>query len=152
MKGSAKLGWYARRLRGMSSVEIAWRFREQAIRRTWARRQVRPNGLESLPPLVGAEPTAARRFTAVLPPGAADLVPEQARAAIVGAASRLLKGEWELLGVVRTDMEQPDWFYDPVTGRRSPPEAYAFSLDQRDEAAVGNIKQVWEVNRLQHLT
>ena len=30
--------------------------------------------------------------------------------------------------------------------------AYAFSLNQRDEAAVGNIKQVWEVNRLQHLT
>ena len=57
-----------------------------------------------------------------------------------------------MLGVVRTDMERPDWFYDPVTGRRSAPEAYAFSLDQRDESAVGNIKQVWEVNRLQHLT
>ena len=39
-----------------------------------------------------------------------------------------------------------------VTGNRSAPEAYAFSLDQRDESAVGNIKQVWEVNRLQHLT
>ena len=25
-------------------------------------------------------------------------------------------------------------------------------MNQRDEAAVGNIKQVWEVNRLQHLT
>ena len=49
-------------------------------------------------------------------------------------------------------MERPDWFYDPVTGRRSAPDAYAFSLDQRDESAVGNIKQVWEVNRLQHLT
>ncbi|HEX3958163.1 MAG TPA: alginate lyase family protein, partial [Trebonia sp.] len=36
--------------------------------------------------------------------------------------------------------------------RRSAPDAYAFSLDQRDESAVGNIKQVWEVNRLQHLT
>ena len=49
-------------------------------------------------------------------------------------------------------MEQPDWFHDPVTGRRSAAEAYAFRIDQRDEAAVGNIKQVWEVNRLQHLT
>ncbi len=57
-----------------------------------------------------------------------------------------------MLGVTRTDMDQPDWFLDPATGRRSAPEAYAFSIDQRDEAAVGNIKQVWEVNRLQHLT
>jgi hypothetical protein len=152
VKGPAKLGWYARRLRGMSPAEIAWRLREQAIRRAWARRQVRPGGLESLPPLVAAESAAARRFTAALPPGAVGFIPEQAAAAIVAAARRLLQGEWELLGVVRTDMDQPDWFYDPVTGRRSSPEAYAFSLDQRDEAAVGNIKQVWEVNRLQHLT
>jgi heparinase II/III-like protein len=151
VRGPAKLGWYARRLRGMSPAEIAWRFREQAVRRAWARRQVRPGGLESLPP-VAAESAAARRFTAVLPPGAVGLIPEQAGAAIVAAAGRLLKGEWELLGVVRTDMVQPDWFHDPVTGRRSSPDAYAFSLDQRDEAAVGNIKQVWEVNRLQHLT
>ena len=49
-------------------------------------------------------------------------------------------------------MVAPDWFWDPVTGRRSSPETYAFSVNQRDEAAVGNIKQVWEVNRLQHLT
>ena len=79
-------------------------------------------------------------------------MPETARAAIVADADRLLKGEWEMLGAVRTDMVQPDWFWDPVTGRRSSPDAYAFSVNQRDEAAVGNIKQVWEVNRLQHLT
>jgi hypothetical protein len=79
-------------------------------------------------------------------------VPAEARAAIIASADRLLKGEWEMLGTVRTDLERPDWFRDPVTGRRSAPDAYAFSLDQRDESAVGNIKQVWEVNRLQHLT
>ena len=79
-------------------------------------------------------------------------MPDDAKAAIVADASRLLKGEWEILGAVRADMERPDWFYDPVTGRRSAPEAYAFSLDQRNESAVGNIKQVWEINRLQHLT
>jgi hypothetical protein len=132
----------------MSPGEIAWRFREQAIRQAWARRQVRRDNLASLSPL----PKAERRFTAVLPQDVAARVPEQAKAAVVADASRLLKGEWEMLGVVRTDMEQPDWFYDPVTGRRSAPDAYAFSLDQRDESAVGNVKQVWEVNRLQHLT
>ena len=68
------------------------------------------------------------------------------------AADRLLRGEWEALGVVRTDMEQPDWFRDPVTGRRSAPDRYAFHIDQRSEEQVGNIKQVWELSRLQHLT
>ncbi|HEX7161954.1 MAG TPA: alginate lyase family protein [Trebonia sp.] len=152
MKGPSRLGWYARRLRGMSAAEIAWRLREQAVRRAWARRQVRPGGLDSLPPLAAAAPAAARRFTSVLPPGTAARVPKRARAAIVADADRLLNGEWEMLGALRTDMKRPDWFFDPVTGRRSAPEAYAFSLDQRDEAAVGNVKQVWEVNRLQHLT
>ena len=32
-----------------------------------------------------------------------------------------------MLGVVRTDMECPDWFFDPVTGRRSAPDKYAFA-------------------------
>jgi len=63
-----------------------------------------------------------------------------------------MAGEWEMLGVVRADMKYPDWFYDPATGRSSDPEAYAFRVDHRDESEVGNIKQVWEVNRLQHLT
>ena len=150
MSGSAasKLSWYARRLGRMSPAEISWRVREQAVRRAWSRRQVRQDQVRSLGPL----PPRDRRFVSVLSPDAASLVPEDARAAIIADANRLLKGEWEMLGVVRTDMERPDWFSDPVTGRRSAPEAYAFSLNQRDESAVGNIKQVWEVNRLQHLT
>jgi hypothetical protein len=149
---TSKLGWYARRLRRMSPAEVAWRVREQAVRRAWARRQVRAAELASLPAVKAIRPPDERRFTAVLPVGAADLVPEQARAAAVADADRVLKGEWEMHGIVRTDLDAPDWFYDPVTGRRSAPEAYAFSLNQRDESAVGNIKQVWEVNRLQHLT
>jgi hypothetical protein len=150
--GTSKLSWYTRRLGRMSPAEAAWRVREQAVRRAWARRQVRPGDLDSIPPLPAARPSSERRFTAVLPPSAAKLVPDRAVSAIISDADRMLKGEWEMLGVVRTDMERPDWFRDPVTGRRSAPEAYAFSLDQRDESAVGNIKQVWEVNRLQHLT
>ena len=136
----------------MSPAEIAWRIREQALRRAWARRQVHPRDVTALPPLTATLPLAERRFTSPLPAGAASLVPGQARAAVIAAADRLIKGEWEMLGVVRTDLERPDWFRDPVTGRRSAPDAYAFSLDQRDESAVGNVKQVWEVSRLQHLT
>ena len=148
----SRIGWYARRLGRMSAAEITWRVREQAVRRAWASRQVRPGQLAALPPLTAVLPAGERRFTSPLPADAAARVPDDARAAVIAAADRLLKGEWEMLGAVRTDLERPDWFYDPVTGRRSAPDAYAFSLDQRDESAVGNIKQVWEVNRLQHLT
>jgi hypothetical protein len=132
----------------MSPAEVAWRVREQALRRAWARRQVRPGQPLSRPPAAVPE----RRFTAVLPGDAVSRVPEHAKSAIIADADRLLKGEWEMLGVVRTDMDSPDWFYDPVTGRRSDPGQYAFGINQRSEEHVGNVKQVWEVNRLQHLT
>jgi Heparinase II/III-like protein/Heparinase II/III N-terminus len=152
VQAPAKLGWYARRLGRMSPAEIAWRAREQAMRRAWGRRQVRRDQLAALPPLTAVRPAADRGFTSRLPSGTAQLVPGDARAALVAAADRLLAGEWETLGTVRGDMKRPDWFHDPVTGRSSDPDAYAFSLDQRDESAVGNVKQVWEASRLQHLT
>ena len=63
-----------------------------------------------------------------------------------------MKGEWEVLGVVRTDLVAPDWFGDPVTGRRSSPDRYAFQINHRSEEQTGNVKQVWEISRLQHLT
>ena len=145
-------GWYARRLSRMSAAEIGWRVREQALRRAWARRQVTQPQLASLPALAAVRPRSQRQFSSPLPPGSAALVPGQARDAVVAAADQLLAGEWEMLGTVRADMKQPDWFYDPVTGRRSAPDALAFRLNHRDEAVVGNVKQVWEVSRLQHLT
>ena len=54
--------------------------------------------------------------------------------------------------MLRTDLKRPDWFRDPVTGRRSDPDQYAFRVDHRSEEEVGNVKQVWELSRLQHLT
>ena len=66
---TSKIGWYARRLGRMSPAEIAWRVREQALRRAWARRQVRPQQVASLPPLTAVLPAAERRFTSRLPVG-----------------------------------------------------------------------------------
>ena len=114
----------------------------------WSRRQVRREQItEGAPP-----PPGERRFTAILPPDTAARVPEEARAAVLRSADRLLRGEWEVLGVLRTDLVQPDWFYDPVTGHRSAPDRYAFRIDHRSEEQIGNAKQVWEISRLQHLT
>ena len=88
----------------------------------------------------------------MLQPVTAERVPEEARRAVLEAASGLLRGEWEVLGIARTDLVRPDWFRDPVTGRRSAPDRYAFRIDRRSEAQTGNIKQGWEISRLQHLT
>ena len=76
-----------------------------------------------MPAAAASLPAGERRFTAVLPPHTAARVPEEAKAAVLQAADQLLRGEWEVLGVVRTDLVLPDWFHDPVTGRRSPPTA-----------------------------
>jgi len=148
MTATSRLGWYVRRAAQMSPDEMAWRARDQLVRAAWAPRQVTRRQLARA---TGAAPRGLA-FTAVLPPGTAARVPEEARKAVLAAADRLLRGEWETLGVLRTDLEHPDWFRDPVTGRRSDPDRFAFRLDHRSEERVGNVKQVWEIARLQHLT
>ena len=150
MSETSRLGWYARRIARMSPAEVVWRTRDQALQLAWARRQVSRGQLP--PEAWPSEAEPRRRFTAVLPAGTAAAVPADARAAVLAAADRLLRGEWEVLGVVRTDLATPDWFRDPVTGRRSAPERYSFRINHRSEEHVGNIKQVWEISRLQHLT
>jgi hypothetical protein len=132
----------------MSPAEVAWRVRDQALRAAWSRRQVRRDQI-----VTAVQPRAGeRRFTAILPPHTAARVPGNARTAVLEAAEQLLRGEWDVLGVVRTDLVLPDWFRDPVTGRRSPQDRYAFRIDHRSEEQTGNIKQIWEISRLQHLT
>ena len=46
----------------------------------------------------------------------------------------------------------PDWFLDPLSGRRAPQAEYCFSINHRNEAVTGNAKQVWELSRHHHLT
>jgi hypothetical protein len=134
----------------MSPAEVAWRARDQALHVAWSRRQVSRDQVAAA--ASGPPPAGERRFTGVLAPGTAARVPGEAKSAIVDAAARLMRGQWEVLGAVRTDLVQPDWFYDPVTGRKSPSDRYAFHINYRLEEQTGNIKQVWEISRLQHLT
>lgn len=102
----------------------------------------------------GVDPfgSSDRHFVAHLPRGVASDVPVAARKAVLRAASRLLDGRWEVLGVTRTDIVSPDWFLDPVTGRKAPRDRYAFRIDHRSEDEAGNVKQVWELSRHHHLT
>jgi Heparinase II/III-like protein/Heparinase II/III N-terminus len=144
----SRLGWYGRRIARMSPTEVVWRARDRALQAAWSGRQVTREQVAS----DASAPPGERRFTAVLSPGTAKLVPGEAKAAVLAAADQLLQGEWDVLGVIRTDLRRPDWFYDPVSGRRAPAERYAFRINHRSEAQTGNVKQVWEISRLQHLT
>jgi hypothetical protein len=87
-----------------------------------------------------------------LDPDAADLDAD-ARIRLLATADRLMAGEWEALGVTRTDMDPiPDWFLDPSSGTRAPSTGIAFDINQRSRAVVGDAKQVWELSRQHHLT
>ncbi|MEV0792134.1 alginate lyase family protein [Kribbella sp. NPDC050459] len=140
------LGWYVRRLRRMSPTELIWRTRDAGRRSAWAYQQVRPgqDGNLNLP--------LRKHLTfGATVPSRTD-VPEDARKAVIAQADAILAGNLEVLGVDRTDLRAPDWFRDPTTGRRSDPAQYVFKLNHRNEQAVGNIKQVWELSRHHHLT
>jgi len=143
-----RLRWYARRLRAMSAAEVAVRVGDEARRRSWARRQVLPGTAAGAP----ADLRPGRAFAHPLPAAAREAVPAQAAAAVVAAADRVLAGTWTVLGVVRADSADPDWFHDPLTGRRAPDRELAFRINHRDEAVTGNVKQVWELSRHHHLT
>lgn len=142
------VGWYVRRLRRMSPTELVWRTRDHARRTTWAYQQVRPGeDVNGHPP-----GRYERPFASTLPPATVTAVPEEACKAVLATADAIMAGELEVLGVDRTDLRSPDWFRDPVTGRRSDPAQYAFRLNHRSEELVGNVKQVWELSRHHHLT
>ncbi len=68
------------------------------------------------------------------------------------AADEIMGGRWHLLGSDRRDMEDPDWFFDPVTGRRAPDLDYCFKINHRGEDVTGNVKQIWELSRMHHVT
>ncbi|MEY9988428.1 hypothetical protein ABIE67_000460 [Streptomyces sp. V4I8] len=132
-------GWYLRRLSRMGPREAVGRVGDAVRRRRW--RSARPD----CPSVTGA------RFTAPLPAGTIAAVPPDAAKRLIAEADRLMYGHVEYFGVVRDDLVDPDWWCDPKTGRRAP-WGYAFDVPYRDEDAIGDIKQIWELSRHQYLT
>ncbi|MFJ3880122.1 alginate lyase family protein [Streptomyces sp. NPDC090077] len=136
---SMSAGWYLRRLSRMGPQEVGGRAGDAVRRRRW--RTSAPDA----PAVSGA------RFTAVLPAGTLDAVPPDAAKRLVAEADRLMAGHGRFFGVDREDLVDPDWSWDPKTGRRAP-QVYAFDVPYRDEEAVGDVKQIWEPSRHQYLT
>ncbi|MGW3243570.1 alginate lyase family protein [Streptomyces sp. NPDC001070] len=132
-------GWYLRRLSRMGPREVGGRVGDAVRRRRWR------SALPDCPSVTGA------RFTAVLPAGTIAAVPPDAAKRLIAQADRLMDGRAEYFGVERDDLADPDWWYDPKTGRRAP-SGYAFDVPYRNEDSVGDIKQIWEPSRHQYLT
>lgn len=133
-------GWYLRRLSRMGPREVAGRVGDVLRKRRWRKEFATPTPATWLP---------RRRFATQ--PALPD-VPADAVKRLVETAEELMDGHAEYFGVARDDLVAPDWSADPKTGRRAPTDAYTFDIAYRDEGVVGDIKQVWEPSRHQHLT
>ena len=129
-------GWYIRRLRGMSPTEVFYRTLDAGRRRTWARRQVQPSDVgrhaARHPCGPGFRVAAAGVDTRRCRSGSAS--------AVIRAADTVLDGTWTVLGVRRSDSADPDWFRDPVTGRRAPMTGWpsASTIETRPRPATSS--------------
>jgi hypothetical protein len=148
--GKERLTWYLRRLQCMSPQEIAWRSCDALRQRAWRSRQVPPTA--TAPRHAGPKRPGVSRFESPLPAAALAAAPADDAKRLVRAADEILAGRWDVLGVTRQDMVAPDWFLDPLTGRRAPQAEYCFSINHRDDQVTGNVKQIWELSRHHHLT
>jgi hypothetical protein len=143
---NSRLGWYARRLQGMSPAEVGWRVQDRVLQEAWARRSFGP---PTAP--VGQESRVVR----LLPPASLaglDNLPTAAKERVIAAAEQIAGGHMEILGAVRDDMASPAWSVDPISRRSFPTDRAAFHIDYRDAGDPRNVKQVWELSRHHHLT
>lgn len=140
------LSWTINRLMSMSLPEIAHRVREKA------RKSLARGTLEGWEPYQCPGPIPSL-------PGLREHLEEQADTAwLAQETERLLAGEFAALGV-NWPARLPDalfppelWRLDPVSGDLWPgADLYCFDIPYRHERRLGDIKYVWEINRLQFL-
>ena len=149
MPSGSHLAWYVGRLRAMSSREILHRVGEGIKRQAWRRRK---GGWERFD--VGDGPVkSSAAFTVPFSAAWPEELLLQARA----AATATMTGTLQLLGQPwpaspRALLEPAVWFVDPISGTRWPgAEQYCFDVDFRHQTSRGDVKLVWELNRLQFL-
>ena len=147
MISAARLQWMVNRLRSMDPKEVVSRMfdvgrhgviyatRQRLPQR--ARRRVR--GRDSAP----AMPRAAWRAWRICP---------EAQLRCLAQADGWLQQRICLFGSeITASGPSIDWHRD-YSGSLRGPETYSGMLDHRDAAVVGDVKHIWELNRLHHLT
>ena len=134
MKG--RLGWMLRRLRVMSPGEVGWRLKQ--LLRTQA--ESAGLGRAGAAPVIRSVPGPPAWF-AVQPTGV-DVAP------VLREAELLLTGRWRVFALNKVSLGfPPDWHRDPKTGTHAPAARFGKAINYRDEAVVGDIKYLWELNR-----
>lgn len=139
---AGKVGWYARRLTAMSGREISHRVSETLKKRA-ARRW--PTGWQHFAQLEGPLP----RY-----PGEIDLASVDAEtiARWQRVTDRAMARRFTFLGLDWPDLAGNSlWHFDPVSKAEWPKKRYCFAINYRHTAKYGDVKYVWEVNRLQYL-
>ncbi len=131
---SAALAWKLNRLKAMGPAEVCWRVR-QAVAAGFERRGF------GLAGDVGAG-TGSGGSAWVSP------FPTGFDAALhIAAADRVISGRWDVFSLRDCALGfPPRWNRDPKTGVEAQ-LAFGKGIDYRNEAAVGDIKYLWELNR-----
>ncbi len=140
-----RLLWYRNRLASMSADELLHRVSEQLKRSTSAYStpdfSTDVNTSADLPVFPG------------LYDGLMKLADDShALTEWADVAKRAEAGKLKLLGVEWPgNRESNRWSLDPVSHKHWPQDDYCFHIDYRHNSEFGDIKYVWEMNRLQYL-
>ncbi len=141
------LAWYARRLSRMSLAELVHRATEQTHRR---QDRARRFGWEAFGSWEGAV-TGLPGFSPTAVAGLVDRAVPLAEAAEAGRFT-LLSQAWPRPNGPQVWWRGGAWFLDPVSGKAWPgADRFAFDVPYRHEHERGDVKFVWELNRLQFL-
>ncbi|HEX4761558.1 MAG TPA: alginate lyase family protein [Sphingomicrobium sp.] len=144
--------WYADRLRSMSAGEVVHRIGEQLKRQSWRNYDEGFAGFALGDGELPVIPGLRERFIGELDPDLESALRLEARKAR-SEPFTFLGATWP--PHLRLDTGVPTaeaWLFDPVTGQPwEGAEAYCFSVPYRARRNRGDVKLVWELNRLQFL-
>jgi uncharacterized heparinase superfamily protein len=140
-----RLLWYKNRLAAMSGGEIVFRLREAARRKldvAGATRLIAPlRDYGELPRLPGLRDGIEKWD-----------IPASLLAQWEADARQAQAGSFTMLGLDWPPISYRDlWHLDPVSGQLWPRDQFCFAIDYRQAKNYGDVKYVWEINRLQHL-
>lgn len=145
MSGShlvARLAWYGQRLSRMSAAEVLHRVGELSKKQASRLAKQGWPGFE-----VGDGPLPVFPASIDVASAGEELVAGWKHVAreTMARRHRFLAVDWPAVGNASL------WHFDPVSGREWPRDAYCFDINYRHNDLYGDVKYVWEINRLQYL-